>query len=95
MYSSASVGLFAESFLQETANQLTYHGLCELNAKVKEDELCVFFRNNHFSTLYKHQVGRCIIHLITLCQEDLFVVLITLQNNLLSGEGGLNAFMCL
>ena len=49
-------GLLAESFLAETVNQLPYHGVCELNAKLNDDELCVFFRNNHFSTLYKHQV---------------------------------------
>uniref|UniRef100_A0ABM0LVZ9 Ubiquitin carboxyl-terminal hydrolase n=1 Tax=Saccoglossus kowalevskii TaxID=10224 RepID=A0ABM0LVZ9_SACKO len=48
-------GLVLESFLESTASQLTYHGLCELNTKVKEDELCVFFRNNHFCTLYKQK----------------------------------------
>ena len=44
-----------EDFLGRTASQLTYHGLCELNKTVQEEELCVFFRNNHFSTLYKHK----------------------------------------
>nr|XP_054757685.1 ubiquitin carboxyl-terminal hydrolase MINDY-1-like [Lytechinus pictus] len=47
-------GLLAEQFLASNASQLTYHGLCELNSTIKEEELCVFFRNNHFSTLYKH-----------------------------------------
>ncbi|KAK3102027.1 hypothetical protein FSP39_008212 [Pinctada imbricata] len=47
--------LLAEAFLDKTASQLTYHGLCELSACVKEDELCVFFRNNHFSTMYRHK----------------------------------------
>ncbi|GAB1602381.1 ubiquitin carboxyl-terminal hydrolase MINDY-2-like isoform X1 [Argonauta hians] len=47
--------LIAENFLEKTASQLTYHGLCELNTTVKEGELCVFFRNNHFSTLYGHK----------------------------------------
>ncbi|XP_076450790.1 ubiquitin carboxyl-terminal hydrolase MINDY-1-like [Babylonia areolata] len=46
--------LIAEQFLDSTASQLTYHGLCELSSTVKEQELCVFFRNNHFSTMYKH-----------------------------------------
>lgn len=46
-------GLLAESFLEQNASQLTYHGLCELNSEIKEEELCVFFRNNHFNTLYK------------------------------------------
>lgn len=49
--------LLAEAFLDRTASQLTYHGLYELNSTVKENQLCVFFRNNHFSTLYKHKVS--------------------------------------
>lgn len=49
-------GLIAEQFLETTAAQLTYHGLCELTATAKEDELSVFFRNNHFSTMTKHKV---------------------------------------
>lgn len=48
-------GLLAEQFLESSAAQLTYHGLCELMASVKEGELSVFFRNNHFSTLIKHK----------------------------------------
>ena len=48
--------LIGEQFLDSTASQLTYHGLCELNTAVKEGELCVFFRNNHFSTLLKRKV---------------------------------------
>ncbi|KAK3512186.1 hypothetical protein QTP70_033939 [Hemibagrus guttatus] len=50
-----SEGLIAEQFLESTATQLTYHGLCELNTTAKEGELCVFFRNNHFSTMIKHK----------------------------------------
>ncbi|KAJ1181726.1 hypothetical protein NDU88_006928 [Pleurodeles waltl] len=46
-------GLVAEQFLNSTATQLTYHGLCELTSSVAEGELCVFFRNNHFSTMTK------------------------------------------
>ncbi|XP_074044870.1 ubiquitin carboxyl-terminal hydrolase MINDY-1 isoform X2 [Macrotis lagotis] len=48
-------GLIAEQFLEVTAAQLTYHGLCELTAAAKEGELSVFFRNNHFSTMIKHK----------------------------------------
>ncbi|KAG9466992.1 hypothetical protein GDO78_015789, partial [Eleutherodactylus coqui] len=48
-------GLLAEQFLESSAAQLTYHGLCELMAAVNEGELSVFFRNNHFSTLIKHK----------------------------------------
>ena len=43
----------AEQFLDESASQLTYHGICELNAVMKEGQLAVFFRNNHFSTMVK------------------------------------------
>nr|XP_034987328.1 ubiquitin carboxyl-terminal hydrolase MINDY-2 isoform X1 [Zootoca vivipara] len=48
-------GSIAEQFLNNTATQLTYHGLCELTSTVQEGELCVFFRNNHFSTMTKHK----------------------------------------
>ncbi|XP_061451173.1 ubiquitin carboxyl-terminal hydrolase MINDY-2 isoform X2 [Rhineura floridana] len=48
-------GSIAEQFLNNTATQLTYHGLCELTSTVQEGELCVFFRNNHFSTITKHK----------------------------------------
>ena len=51
------VALVAEEFLSVSASQLTYHGLCELSATLKEEQLCVLFRNNHFSTLYKHKVA--------------------------------------
>lgn len=50
-------GIVAEQFLNNTATQLTYHGLCELTSTVQEGELCVFFRNNHFSTMTKHKVS--------------------------------------
>lgn len=52
------VGLVAEQFLESTATQLSYHGLCELNTTAKEGEISVFFRNNHFSTMIKHKVSR-------------------------------------
>jgi hypothetical protein len=45
----------AQQFLEQTASQLTYHGLYELNHAIKEGELCVFFRNNHFNTLLKRK----------------------------------------
>ncbi|XP_069480457.1 ubiquitin carboxyl-terminal hydrolase MINDY-2 isoform X2 [Ambystoma mexicanum] len=50
-----SQGIVAEQFLYATATQLTYHGLCELTSSVAEGELCVFFRNNHFSTMTKNK----------------------------------------
>ncbi|XP_076011877.1 ubiquitin carboxyl-terminal hydrolase MINDY-2 isoform X2 [Genypterus blacodes] len=51
----AGEGMVAEQFLSSTATQLTYHGLCELTSTVQEGELCVFFRNNHFSTMIKYK----------------------------------------
>ncbi|NWV30624.1 MINY1 hydrolase, partial [Grantiella picta] len=53
--SLVSEGLVAEQFLESTASQLTFHGLCELTARAREGELSVFFRNNHFSTMIKHK----------------------------------------
>ena len=45
--------LVAQNYLEESASQLTYHGLCELGTKMKDNELAIFFRNNHFSTIHK------------------------------------------
>ncbi|XP_015192135.2 ubiquitin carboxyl-terminal hydrolase MINDY-1 [Lepisosteus oculatus] len=53
--SKVSEGLVAEQFLESTATQLSYHGLCELSTTAREGELSVFFRNNHFSTMIKHK----------------------------------------
>lgn len=50
-----SEGYVAEQFLNGTATQLTYHGLSELTSTIQEGELCVFFRNNHFSTMTKYK----------------------------------------
>ena len=55
----APLALVAAQFLEESASQLTYHGLAELSSTIKEDELAVFFRNNHFTTLYKVRGGLC------------------------------------
>ncbi|XP_054719694.1 ubiquitin carboxyl-terminal hydrolase MINDY-2-like [Uloborus diversus] len=55
--------LVAENFLEKTASQLTYHGLYELTSRLKDDELCVLFRNNHFSSLIKHK--NCLYQLVT------------------------------
>ncbi|XP_022759607.1 ubiquitin carboxyl-terminal hydrolase MINDY-2-like isoform X2 [Durio zibethinus] len=41
------------NFLKNNANQLTFNGLFCLRDGLKERELCVFFRNNHFSTMFK------------------------------------------
>ncbi|OMO81008.1 hypothetical protein COLO4_23793 [Corchorus olitorius] len=41
-------------FLKNNASQLTFYGLFCLQDGLKERELCVFFRNNHFSTMFKY-----------------------------------------
>ena len=42
-------------FLEESSSQLTTEGLFALQEEMKESELAVFFRNNHFSTIFKYQ----------------------------------------
>merc|ERR1711998_717107 len=42
-----------QNFFSKTASQLTMTGLFKLHEEVRNNELCVFFRNNHFSTLLK------------------------------------------
>ncbi|XP_024391042.1 uncharacterized protein [Physcomitrium patens] len=46
-------GNIIRRFLEDNASQLTICGLFSLVENLKELELCVFFRNNHFSTLFK------------------------------------------
>ena len=47
--------LIASQFLEDNGSQLTYHGLCELNSTLKDGELAVLFRNNHFSVMLKRR----------------------------------------
>ncbi|KAG8662150.1 uncharacterized protein LOC110628211 isoform X1 [Manihot esculenta] len=47
-------GELITNFLKNSANQLTFYGLFCLQDGLKERELCVFFRNNHFSTMFKY-----------------------------------------
>ncbi|KAK9121424.1 hypothetical protein Syun_019041 [Stephania yunnanensis] len=50
-------GELIKNFLKNNASQLTVYGYsrssCYLIEGLKERELCVFFRNNHFSTMFK------------------------------------------
>ncbi|VDL90674.1 unnamed protein product [Schistocephalus solidus] len=41
-------------FPAELTSQLTVHGLCQLADTLRKGQLAVFFRNNHFSTIYRH-----------------------------------------
>ena len=49
-------GAAVEEFMNATASQLTYYGLLQLHQHLKDRQLCVFFRNNHFSTMFKFEV---------------------------------------
>lgn len=48
-------GPIIESFLEETSSQLTYYGLVSLHESIRERQVAVFFRNNHFSTILKYR----------------------------------------
>lgn len=48
-------GKIIESFLSSTASQLTHIGLTALHQHINEEQFAVFFRNNHFSTMFRHQ----------------------------------------
>jgi hypothetical protein len=44
-----------EDFLNSTGTQLSYQGLVELHTTMRDRQLAVFFRNNHFNTLFKFE----------------------------------------
>ncbi|KAJ2664994.1 hypothetical protein IW148_001751 [Coemansia sp. RSA 1199] len=54
------------AWLEQTATQLTSCGLRMLGTMLPNAHLCVLFRNNHFSTLYKRAPGE----LFLLCTDD-------------------------
>jgi hypothetical protein len=43
------------AFMERHCSQLTAAGLAALAAELREHQLAVFFRNNHFSTAFKHE----------------------------------------
>jgi hypothetical protein len=49
----ADHGTVLHDFLQQSGHQLTQYGLGTLYSHLKENDLVVFFRNNHFNTLTK------------------------------------------
>jgi len=51
--STVADGMVVDAFFRDSASQLTYHGLLKLHEHLSERQLCVFFRNNHFSTMFK------------------------------------------
>ena len=50
----ATQGTLIQHYLERTGHQLTQFGLHTLFEYVKEGAMVVFFRNNHFNTLTKH-----------------------------------------
>lgn len=52
-----SSDLAMKDWLDGNPSQLTYDGLLQLHEKVVPDQLCVFFRNNHFATMFKRKTG--------------------------------------
>ncbi|CAG8598169.1 12519_t:CDS:2, partial [Cetraspora pellucida] len=57
--------LVTSQFLDASKTQLTYHGLSTLSEALPPGNLCIFFRNNHFSTLYKHPQNSILYILVT------------------------------
>eukprot|EP01032_Pedospumella_encystans_P011814 gene11814-13709_t len=45
-------GALIEKFLADTAGQFTYPGMLALYSTMQDRQFAVFFRNNHFSTMY-------------------------------------------
>jgi hypothetical protein len=56
-------GEVLQEFMHKTASQLAFYGLMQLHQHIRERQLCVFFRNNHFCTLFK--VNRKLYLLVT------------------------------
>jgi len=50
----ATRGTIIRNFLDRSAHQLTQHGLFVLHDYIKEGDMVVFFRNNHYNTLTKY-----------------------------------------
>ncbi|KAJ3423368.1 ubiquitin carboxyl-terminal hydrolase miy1 [Anaeramoeba flamelloides] len=50
-------GEIIHGFIEENKTQATYYGLSKLRKSMKELEIGVFFRNNHFSTIFKNKDG--------------------------------------
>ena len=42
-------------WLQQTSSQMTSDGVIEINSQIKNGDLAVFFRNNHFSVIHKRE----------------------------------------
>ncbi|GAP83798.1 putative DUF544 domain protein [Rosellinia necatrix] len=54
-----------KSFLSTTATQLTHSGLDIITKSIKPGEVSILFRNDHFSTLYRHPQTLQLFTLVT------------------------------
>lgn len=54
---SAAWAHAVEDFMTSSSSQLTFYGLQQLHERLRENELAVMFRNNHFATLLKKDGG--------------------------------------
>jgi hypothetical protein len=61
-------GKLIGEFLDQTRSQLTVYGLTKLHEGIKDNNLSILFRNNHFSTVCKYKDG----HLYQLCTDEGF-----------------------
>ncbi|KAL8296687.1 hypothetical protein RB597_006003 [Gaeumannomyces tritici] len=57
--------LTIKSFLAESGTQLTRHGLEVITAAMKPGAVAILFRNDHFSTLYRHPQTLSLLTLVT------------------------------
>lgn len=71
--------LIAEDFLEKTASQLTHYGLSQLKDQIKDNELGILFRNNHFVTLFKRDVS--FISLLPLTHNAFFAFILSQSFN--------------
>lgn len=51
---AATASHLIERFLAESSHQLTIYGLEQLHTTLSENDIAVFFRNNHFGSITKH-----------------------------------------
>ncbi|KAF4758708.1 Ubiquitin carboxyl-terminal hydrolase MINDY-1, partial [Perkinsus olseni] len=50
-------GLAVSQWLEENKSQMTYDGLSQIMERLRDNELAVLFRNNHFVTVFKPRPG--------------------------------------
>lgn len=56
---------FIKAFFREYSTQLTPHGLETITRSMAPGSIAILFRNDHFSTLYRHPESRQLMHLVT------------------------------